>query len=55
MVLRMVLESYFYLKLILNNLYLLGGIVDLLIGIDFVDVFNDVYVILGKSGELIVK
>lgn len=54
-VLRKIVNSYSYLEVISNKLYLFGGIIDLLIGIDFVDVFVDIYVIFGSLGELIVK
>lgn len=49
-VFRMIVDSYLYLKVILSKLYLLGGIVDLLIGMDFFDVFIDMYVIFGNVG-----
>ena len=52
---RIALESYPHLKPVINNLHLSGGAVDLLIGTDFADVFNDMHVISGKSGELIAK
>jgi len=52
---RTALESYPHLKPISNNLHLSGGTVDLLIGIDFADAFNDMHVISGKSREPIAK
>ena len=48
---RTALESYPHLKSITNNLHLSGRTVDLLIGTDFADAFNDMHVISGKSGE----
>ena len=52
---RTALESYPHLKPITNNLHLSGGTVDLLIGTDLADAFNDMHVISGKSGEPIAK
>lgn len=54
-VFRKIVNRNLYLKVILNILYLLGGIVDLLIGMDCVDVFIDMYFIFGNVGEFIVK
>lgn len=51
-VFRKIVDSYLYLKVILSKLYLLG-IVDLLIGMDFFDVFIDMYIIFGNVGEFI--
>ena len=45
------MESYPHLKSISEQLHLSGGTVDLLIGTDFADAFNDMHVIAGKSGE----
>lgn len=53
--LRRIVNSYFYLEVIMNKFYLFGGLIGLLIGIDFFDVFVDIYVIFGSLGELIVK
>lgn len=55
MILKGVIEYFFYFKLVVNKLYLFGGIIDFLIGIDFVDVFVDIYILFGELGELIVK
>ena len=52
---RTALESYPHLKPISNDLHLSGGTVDLLIGTDFADAFDDMHVISGKSGEPIAK
>ena len=52
---RTAVESYPHLKPIINTLHLSGGTVDLLIGTDFADAFNDMHVISGKSGETIAK
>ena len=52
---RTTLESYPHLKSISEQLHLSGGTVDLLIGTDFADAFNDMHVIAGKSGEPIAK
>ena len=52
---RTTLESYPHLKPVINNLHLSGGTVDLLIGTDFADAFNDMHVISEKSGEPIAK
>ena len=43
------------MKSISEQLYLSSGTVDLLIGRDFADAFNDMHVIAGKSGEPIAK
>lgn len=47
MILKGVIEYFFYFKLVVNKLYLFGGIIDFLIGIDFVDVFVDIYILFG--------
>lgn len=49
------IESYFYLKLIVEKLYFFGGMVDLFIGIDFVNVFVDIFIVSGYFGEFVVK
>ena len=43
------LESYPHLKSISEQLHLSGGTVDLLIGRDFSDAYNDMHVIAGKE------
>ena len=48
---RTALESYPHLKPISNTLHLSGGTIDLLIGTDFADAFNDVHVISGKRAD----
>ena len=52
---RTTLESYPHLKSISDQLHLSGGTVDLLIGTDVANAFNDMHVITGKSGEPIAK
>ena len=52
---RTTLESYPHLKSISEQLHISGGTVDLLIGTDFADAFNDMDVIGGKPGEPIAK
>ena len=52
---RTTLESYPHLKAISDDLHLSGGTVDLLIGTDFAEAYNDMHVIAGKSGEPIAK
>ena len=52
---RMTLESYSHLKVISDELHVSGGTVDLLIGTDFADAFNDIHVIAAKTGEPIAK
>ena len=52
---RTTLESYRHLKSVSEQLHLSGGTVDLLIGRDFADAFNDMLVIAGKCGESIAK
>lgn len=54
-VLRKFIESYFYFKLIVDKLYFFGGTVNLFVGIDFVDVFVDIYIVSGYFGEFVVK
>ena len=52
---RTTLESYPRLKAISDDLHLSGGTVDLLIGADFAEAYNDMHVMPGKSGEPIAK
>ena len=52
---RTLLESYPHLKLIMNNLHLSGGTVDVMIGTDFAQAFSGMLVISGKSREPISK
>ena len=48
-------ECYFHLKNISDKLHLTGGVIDLLIGTDFVDAFVDVHTVSGAPGEPIAK
>ena len=52
---RTISESYPHLKAFSDDLHLSGGTVDLLIGTDFAEAYNDMHVIPGKSGEPIAK
>lgn len=48
-------ECFFYLKFISDYFYFFGGVIDFLIGIDFLDVFIDLDLKNGESGDLVVK
>lgn len=43
------------MKNVFDKIYFLGGVIDFFIGIDFVEVFIDIYIVFGEFGEFIGK